>query len=93
VSAEYKNLFCSSRILSDIRPVFTNTPESVSAAIVVHNLQIGFHDGASGDHKEIYITLDDDDLLEIKETVERAQKKGVAMKVFLKNSKVTCVDV
>jgi hypothetical protein len=93
VRNEYERTFCNSRILSDIRPVFTTTPDSAAAAIVVHNLQIGFHDGASGEHKEIYIALDDDHLLELKETVERAQKKSVALKAILKSSKVPCVDV
>jgi hypothetical protein len=93
VRNEYERTFCNSRILSDIRPVFTKTTDSFSAAIVVHNLQIGFHEGATGEHNEIYVSLDDDHLLELKETIERAQKKSAALKAILKTSKVTCVDV
>jgi hypothetical protein len=93
VSTEFENTFCSSRIFSDIRPVFAKNPDSVSAAVVVHNLQLGFHDGASGDHKELYVALDDDDLSALKETIDRAQKKGVAVRRFLKTSNVTYVDV
>ena len=93
VSTEFENTFCSSRIFSDIRPVFTKNPDAVSAAVVIHNLQLGFHDGASGDHKELYVALGDDDLSALKETIDRAQKKAVAVKQLLKAAKVTCVDV
>jgi len=93
ISSEYENSYCRSRILTDIRPVFSGSPDSISGAVVVHNLQLGFHDGASGDHKEIYLALNDADLFKLKETIERAEKKSLSIKLFLNNSRVTCVDV
>jgi hypothetical protein len=93
ISKEYERRFCKLRILSDIRPVFLNTPDKVPAAIIVHNLQIGFHDGTSGEHKEIYMSADDEDLLKLAKAIERAQKKSVALKSLLKTSKMTHIGV
>ena len=93
LSKEHERIFCGSRIFSEVRPVFVSTTATVAAAIVVHNLQIAFHDGASGEHKEIYVALDDDDLVKMKEMIERAQKKNTAIQTMLKNSKTSLVGV
>jgi len=87
LSKEHERIFCGSRIFTDVRPVFLGSPDAVAASIIVHNLQLAFHDGASGEHKEIYVALDDDDLIQLKGTIERAQKKSVAVKAMLKGSK------
>jgi hypothetical protein len=93
VMTEHQRLFCSARILSDIRPVFSGTPETVSAAVIVHNLQIGFHQPASGDHEEIYIALDTDDLKALKDVIERAERKTTAMQTLLGKSELPYLQV
>jgi hypothetical protein len=88
VMTDHEHLFCSSKILSDIRPIFTDTLEFPSAAVIIHNLQIGFHDSATNKHTEFYIALDTDDIQQLKETIARAEKKTLALKSMLTKSNV-----
>src|ERR1043166_6832174 len=55
---EHEHTYCRARILSDIRPVFTDMLDSASAAVIIHTLQIGYHH--SGEHKEFYVAMDTD---------------------------------
>jgi hypothetical protein len=92
VSSEHERGYCRSRILSEIRPIFSDSTEKISAAVVEHSLQIGFHDAVDGDHKEIYFSLDDKDLEELLGTIQRAQKKAVALKALLKSASVLQIE-
>ena len=93
VMTEHARTFCRARILSDIRPVFTNLDEFASAAVIIHNLQIGFHEGGTGEHKEFYVALDTNDIQNLKEVIERAEKKTVALEAILNTSKVPYLEV
>lgn len=93
VLTEHKHTFCSARILSDIRPVFSEKAESAPAAVIIHNLQIGFHDGGTGEHQEFYVALDTDDIQALKEVIERAEKKTIVLESILKRSKVQYLEV
>jgi len=84
VMTEHERVFCHARILSDIRPVFADGPETASAGLVIHNLQIGFHH--FGKHEELYFALDTDDIKALKEVVERAEKKTAGLEATLKTS-------
>ena len=91
VMTEHERVFCHARILSDIRPVFADGPEAPSAAVIVHNLQVGFrHEGR---HSEIYVALDADDLKTLKGVIERAEKKAAALEAVLKTSRLPCLQV
>jgi hypothetical protein len=92
VMTEHAHVFCNARILSDIRPVFAESADSASAAGVIHNLQIGFHEGGTGPHKEFYVALDTGDLRKLKELIVRAEKKDIALQTILKSSKVPYLD-
>jgi hypothetical protein len=93
VMTEHEHVFCSGRILSDIRPVFTGSPESADAALIVHNLQIGFHNTSEGKHQEIYIALDTDDLEQLKDIIARAEKKTMALRAIINKSEMTYLEV
>src|ERR1035438_229170 len=93
VLTEHAHTFCRARIISDIRPVFTNTVESANGAVIIHNLQIGFHEGGDGEHKEFYVALDTDDIQALKEVVIRAEKKTIALRSILKSSSVPYLEV
>lgn len=93
VMTENDRIFCGARILSDIRPVFTDSLESASAAVIIHNLQIGFHDSGTGVHKEFYVALDNQDIQKLKEIILRAEKKTQALKAILNKSSVPYLEV
>jgi hypothetical protein len=84
VMTEHERVFCHARVLSDIRPVFANGLETASAGVIIHNLQLGFRH--IGKHEEIYVALDTDDIKRLKEIIERAEKKTVALESILKAS-------
>ena len=88
VMTDHEHLFCGVKILSDIRPIFTDTLETASSAVVIHNLQIGFHDSATNKHKEFYVALDTEDIQELKEVIARAEKKTLALQSMLAKSNV-----
>jgi hypothetical protein len=91
VMTEHDKTFCEARILSDIRPVFSEKPEEASAAVIIHNLQIRFHQ--FGKHQEAYFALDTDDIQALKEIIERAEKKTIALKSMIAKSAVPYLEV
>ncbi len=82
-----EHLYCSAKIVSDIRPVFgPDVGSSPVAATIVHTLKLGYHE--RGEHKEFFILLDGADLVKLQEVIERAQDKSEALDEFLKQSKL-----
>jgi len=91
---EYEKTYVKSRIITDIRPVFSDDVDGdVEMGVIVHDLKIEYHKGRST-HEEIHIALDCNDLRELKERILRAEKKEKAIKrnfsnniSFLENNK------
>lgn len=78
---ENERIFCHARILTDLRPVFgKDVNDGVVAMLLTHNLKISFHAaGRKGDH-EIFVSMDTEDLEELRKTIERAQTKAKKVK-------------
>jgi hypothetical protein len=94
VRTEQERVFCNTRIISDIRAVFTSSETSAPAAMIIHNLQIGYHHSAEGNkHQEFYVSMDMEDLVKLKKEIERAEKKTETLKAILKASNVTYLEV
>ena len=91
VLTEHDKIFCKARILSDIRPVFSVNTKEASAAVIVHNLQIGFH--RNGEHEDIYIALDTDDVQRLKEVIDRADEKATALKALVNKAQLPYLEV
>ena len=91
VMTEHERIFCSARIISDIRPVFAEKEEEASAAVIIHNLQIGFH--YAGKHKEFYVALDTSDIRKLKDCIDRAEKKEMALRAILAKSETPYLEV
>jgi len=73
-----ERIYCDSRIISDIRPVFGKDIEvEPVGAVVIHTLKVGYHEGDK--HKEFFIILDDEDLVSLREDVDRAISKSNAL--------------
>ena len=67
--------FCKARINTDLRPVFINGESKPKGFMLIHRLQLGFHQG-EGEHKDFYVTLDDEDLGSLREAIDQAEKKA-----------------
>ena len=82
-----EHLYCNSRILSDIRPVFGSRPtQRPLGAVITHSLRLGYHEGS--EHKEFFVILDSDDLVAINEVVARALAKDKTLREFLADAKL-----
>ena len=85
--------FRGARVLSDIRPVFADdVAEPPRGAVLLHTLQVGYW-GADGSAEALEFALDQRDLKQLKETVERALAKAETLKTFLESSGVESFEV
>ena len=83
---DQERIFCGSKVLSDIRPVFPSDPSSISAAAIIHSLNISYHQ--NGRHKDFYVALATPDLAKLKKEIERAEKKAITMKSFVEKANI-----
>jgi hypothetical protein len=87
----HENLFCSARILTDVRPVFGSDPRVVpNSAVIVHMLNLSFHH--EGEIKELYIAMDTLDIGLLREALDRAELKSESLKTLMKRAGVTRLD-
>ncbi len=91
VMVEHERILLNARILSDIRPVFTDSLTVAAAGLIVHNLGITFRQ--DGKSRESFFALDDNDIKKLKDVIERAEAKSGALKSILKNSGVRQLSV
>ncbi|HSL81949.1 MAG TPA: hypothetical protein VLF66_04185 [Thermoanaerobaculia bacterium] len=73
VTRDFERIYCHSRVLTDLRPVFRPGTTSPAALVVVHNLKVAYHEGET--LKEVFVGLTRRDLDRLKATVERAIEK------------------
>lgn len=93
IMTEYENVFLAARIISDIRPVFGFDTDTPKVGIIVHNLNIHYHQGESEEHSDIHLALDLDDLKKFKDVIERAEKKELALKTTIEKSGMSYLNI
>lgn len=87
VRREYGNVYCSARILTDVRPVFGPDPARAPlAAAIIHMLHISHHEGDS--REDFYVALDAEDLRKLRDQVDRALKKEASLKSVIQATKM-----
>lgn len=92
VMLEQRHAFHEARILTDIRPVFSeNVEASPQAAVIVHTLKIEYM--KDGDYKEFFVALDAKDIPKLIDVLKRAERKGESLKAVLASANVTYIDV
>jgi hypothetical protein len=89
---EHEHTFCEARIFTDARPIYAESVNEVPAAVVItHMLKLAYHD-STPEVKEIYIALDSDELIELKQAVERAETKHQSLTTMFKGANVPVFD-
>lgn len=84
LTTETSNLFLSSRVLTDIRPIFDLNAESQpKAGIITHNLHIHYQSSTAGLHHDIYFTLNSDDISLLIDMLIRAEKKEEQLEILI----------
>lgn len=92
VLTDHKFVYCESRVLTDVRPVFdSDIAASPKAAVIVHTLKIIYHE--EDVHKEFFVALDTSDLRELQEVLKRADTKTHALKKLLDEKDLIYLDV
>ena len=86
-----ERLYCTGKILSDIRSVFGKDPAARPlGAVLTHTLKVGYHEGS--EHREFHVVLDSDDLEELSEVVQRAKVKDKTLRQLLRSIKLQGFD-
>ncbi|WP_017662606.1 hypothetical protein [Baaleninema simplex] len=88
LTQEYEKIYSSSRILTDIRPVFEK--DDFKSVIVVHSLRIQY--SSQEGSKEFFVALDGSDLQELQEQIQRASKKSRLIEDKLKELGTSCIN-
>jgi hypothetical protein len=87
-----ERLYCGSRILSDIRPVFgRNDNSEPKAAVITHTLRISYHE--DGAHRDMYFVLDEEDLYNLRTVIERAESKSQTLDQVLSTAKIARLGI
>lgn len=91
VMTEHEHVYCRARVLTDMRPIFGEDISTPDAFVTTHTLRIGYHDNQ--EHKDIFITMDRNDVKELIDMLKRAEQKEEALDSFLNNSKLVHINV
>jgi hypothetical protein len=92
VGAADERIYHSSRIVTDVRPIFEDDPSKPPvSAVVVHSLQVTYH--KDNRIESFHVALDDTDLTKLKEVVDRASGKAASLRAFLESAGLTAADI
>jgi hypothetical protein len=85
LQSDGERLYCHSKILSDIRPVFGDDPTAKpSAAVITHTLKITYHMGQN--NQEFHVVLDSHELAELRDVLNRASAKDETLRALMKEA-------
>jgi mRNA-degrading endonuclease HigB of HigAB toxin-antitoxin module len=84
LKSDHHSLFYDAKILTDLRPVFDQPEQLPLGAIISHTLKIVCHEGI--EHKELYFSLDSEDISMLKKMVERAETKMASLKTLIRTA-------
>jgi hypothetical protein len=82
----HQNVLTTTRVVTDVRPVFDVPAQRILEALVLHTLFIEYSDGDQ-DHR-IAFALDADDLAQLRRLCDRAELKAGALKAAMREMKL-----
>jgi hypothetical protein len=92
LQSDGERLYCSSKILSDLRPVFSEDASTrPSGAVITHTLKIVHHIGK--ELEEFHVVLDSHELEVLKEVIIRACVKDKTLRALMKEANLTDLGV
>jgi len=83
-------IFVKARILTDLRAIYDEPGDEILGATVIHSLRIRYYE--NNDQKDIYLSLDNDELQEFVETLQRASKKQKGLETLMQKSSIPHVS-
>jgi hypothetical protein len=89
LKTDYEKIFLHSRIISDARPVFgKDCSEKPKGVLINHILKIIYRDIEG--NKEIYLSLDMNDIVQMLEQINRAVDKSNSLEKMFRDLGVNC---
>lgn len=82
----------SSRILTDVRPVFDIDTNDIGGGLVIHTLKLEYFADNDDAFKQFFVSLDSDDIDELIRNLERAKQKSEKLKNLLTTASVISID-
>lgn len=90
---QHERNYQTARVFTDIRPIFErDVTDPPTGAVIVEMLQIQTWD-REGQSETLYVALDESDLREIKEVVERALEKTDTLRSFLAEQSIAYFEL
>ncbi len=91
IQRDGERLYCESKILSDIRPIFDDDPSVMpSLAVITHTLKITYHLGR--ERKDFHVILNSEELEMLHEVIIRAKIKEKTLQELMKHAKLENFD-
>ena len=78
VLTENPGNFHSARVVTDLRPVFSDVASKPAFALIVHSLRIRV--GTAEETHDVYVALDEADIARLQEVLARAQAKATTLR-------------
>ncbi len=91
VFTDHDNVFLKAKIITDARPVFNDDGSEIEAFAVIHMLRIHFEH--NDNNQNFFTALDVDDLRQLREVIERAERKAETLKAVFKVTDIPYIDV
>ena len=89
IQHDHERLFVRATIFTDIRPVFGKDPgEQPEGAVLTHSLKIEYRLGSSSVPKEVFFVLDKEDIVGLREVLDRADAKARSLETMLDTAKI-----
>ena len=82
------NFFCSASIATDFRPIFDSAAERIVAGLVIHNLELAYHQSGDREPQKVLVSLKKKDAEALRDMLESALKEGEIVHRFAEDGKV-----
>ena len=91
LSHDFERTFCAAKVLTDLRPVFTESAADAPVGfMVINTLRLDIHE--RGDHSSIFVGLSEDDLTALRDAVVRALEKSETLRSRIGASGIGHID-
>ncbi len=92
--SEQDHVYCTARILTDLRPVYgRDVDKGPLAAVVVHQAKITYHENGEETTKDFYVALDSSDIVELKKLLDRASRKEASLTAIARRGDLNVLEL
>ena len=88
---DVERLYCTSKTLSDLRPIFKSDSEQPAAMLALHTLQISYH-LPDFELAEFSVVMTERHLRKLRDVVDRALRKHEQLRLFADSAKVPFIE-